>query len=261
MRPGATLHARPPAGAFVYPADDDRPLVLIAGGVGITPLISMARHAVAVDPGRPVALVQSARAVEGLAFASELRVLHRRHPRLQWVPAVTSGSVNGQYYAGRIDGTLLRMAAPDIAGAIVCLCGPNAMIHDLRGQLLGMGLASSQVRFERFEAAVAAIGAQRAEALSAPAAAVDDSSTASITFARSQVTHAAEAGDTVLDAAEACGVEIPTLCRAGVCGTCRTRLLEGDVECGSTALDPEDRDAGFVLACVAQARTDCVVEA
>lgn len=61
MRPGATLQVMGPLGAFVYPADDDWPLVLIAGGVGITPVASMIRHALATEPTRPVTLVYSAR--------------------------------------------------------------------------------------------------------------------------------------------------------------------------------------------------------
>jgi ferredoxin len=68
------------------------------------------------------------------------------------------------------------------------------------------------------------------------------------------------AGQSLLDAAEAGGVAIDSLCRAGVCGTCRTRVMEGDVHCESTALDDNDREQGYVLACVARAESDCVVE-
>jgi 2Fe-2S type ferredoxin len=66
---------------------------------------------------------------------------------------------------------------------------------------------------------------------------------------------------TLLDAAEAAGVDIPTLCRAGVCGTCRTRVASGDVQCTSDSLDDRDREAGFVLPCVTWAQSDCALEA
>jgi ferredoxin len=56
-------------------------------------------------------------------------------------------------------------------------------------------------------------------------------------------------------------VPIDSMCRSGVCGTCRTKVLEGDVACDSSALDDRDRQDGFVLACVSHARGDCVVEA
>jgi ferredoxin len=66
---------------------------------------------------------------------------------------------------------------------------------------------------------------------------------------------------TLLDAAESAGADIPTLCRAGVCGTCRTRLVSGEARCTSDALDARDRDAGFVLPCVTWAHGDCALEA
>ena len=69
------------------------------------------------------------------------------------------------------------------------------------------------------------------------------------------------ASQTLLDAAETAGADIPTLCRAGVCGTCRTRLVSGDARCTSDALDERDREAGFVLPCVTWAQGDCALEA
>ena len=66
---------------------------------------------------------------------------------------------------------------------------------------------------------------------------------------------------TLLDAAEAAGVDIPFICRSGVCGTCKTRLVKGEVDCTSDALDPSERDAGFVLPCVTWARGDCSLDA
>ena len=72
LRPGSSLLVKPPAGRFTYPAGDDRPVALVAGGVGITPLISMLRHGVAADPGRPITLLYSARGRRELVFWDEL---------------------------------------------------------------------------------------------------------------------------------------------------------------------------------------------
>jgi ferredoxin-NADP reductase len=80
MRAGATLAINRPAGQFVYPGGDDRPIALVAGGIGITPLLSMLRHAVASDPTRPITLLYSARREHDIAFLNELRVLAARHP-------------------------------------------------------------------------------------------------------------------------------------------------------------------------------------
>lgn len=68
------------------------------------------------------------------------------------------------------------------------------------------------------------------------------------------------AGQTILDAAEAAEVQVLSLCRAGVCGTCRVRVTDGDVDCPSDALPAEDLEQGFVLACVSTPRSDCTVQ-
>ena len=80
-------------------------------------------------------------------------------------------------------------------------------------------------------------------------------------FDRSGVTAAIAPGQSLLEAGEACGAAIPSLCRAGVCGTCRTRVTEGDVRCASRILDERDRADGFVLPCVSHAHSDCRVDA
>lgn len=282
-RPGAAVFVRRPAGTFVYPADDDRPLVLLAGGVGVTPLVSMVRHAVAADPQRPVTLFQSARRLAGLAFADELRVLARRHPRFRWVPAV-SGEAAGlpDVYPGRIDRALLSTAAPDLPHSLVYLCGPEAMIATLRDVLASLRVPADQVRFERFEAAVAAMGAAEHErrrgtavaadeaaagpagtiggaAMLAPGAGGANAAEAEVHFARSRVRQRVRPGTSLLDAAESCGVDIPSLCRAGVCGTCRTRV-SGQVE-PDVPLPAGEAAEGYVLACATRIRGLCTVEA
>lgn len=255
-QPGGALSARPPAGRFVYPADDDRPVVLLGAGVGITPLMSMVRHGVLTDPHRPITLIQSARHPNGLAFADELRVLERRYPRFRWVPAVSSGEGGPESYPGRIDETLLRTAAPALAHSVVGICGPESMIAAMRDTLDVLGVPRDQVRYELFEAVTAATGAGQADV-----AAPGGGEGTVVTFLHSDVLQPARQGQTLLQAAEAGGVNIPTICRSGVCGTCRTRVVRGDVHCPSDALDADDTAAGFVLACVSAIRTDCSVEA
>jgi ferredoxin len=113
---------------------------------------------------------------------------------------------------------------------------------------------AGQVRFERFEAAVAAVGAAAAEARDAAA---PSGTPAPVHFTRSGVTHDAPVGASLLEAAEACGVAIPSLCRAGICGTCRTRA-DGAIECDAASPDLSD---GYVLACVSRITGACTAEA
>jgi ferredoxin-NADP reductase len=257
LRPGATIHARHPAGAFVYPAGDDRPLVLLAAGVGITPLASMARHALHAEPQRPVILVHSATRPEGLAYADEFRVLQRRHDVFRWMPAVSGVEAAPEFYPGRIDRGLLGVAVPGLADSVVCLCGPAQMIAATRDLLESLGVPKPQVRFELFEAAIAAAGADAAPPEPPP----HDDAAPIVTFSRSGASTPAPAGQTLLDVAERSGVDIPSLCRAGVCGTCRTRVTAGDVHCQSTALGEDESADGYVLACVSHARSDCAIDA
>jgi ferredoxin-NADP reductase len=255
-RPGSLLSVRAPAGHFTYPSGDDRPLVLLAGGIGITPLMSMLRHALLVEPTRPVTLLYSARDVAEFAFRDELLTLGRRHDQLQVCFAVTRGEAPPDVYRGRIDQRLIASAAPDVRHAVSMICGPQAMIDGLTATLHAMGVPADQVRSERFEAAVAASAGQ-----SRPApAATPGRETFQIRERRSAKSAPATAGQTLLDAADAHGLPIPSLCRAGVCGTCRTRVVEGLVDCDGGVLDAEDRAAGYVLACVASPRSDCVIE-
>jgi ferredoxin-NADP reductase len=256
-RPGAPLSVRPPAGSFTYPAGDDRPIVLLAGGVGITPLISMVRHAVDNEPNRPLTLVYSAHSPADFAFRADLALLARRHPQLRVFLAASSGSTHPSVYPGRIDESLLRTAVPDVVGSIVMLCGPVAMIDALKEVLARLGVPQAQVRCERFVASLAAaagLGEERSAA-AAPARAAGYR----MTCTRSGKDLQVRPGQTILEAAESGGVSVDSLCRAGVCGTCRVHVSAGEVDCQSTTLDADERSRGFVLACVTTAASDCAV--
>jgi ferredoxin-NADP reductase len=254
VRPATLVSIKAPAGAFTYPSDDVRPLLLIAGGIGITPLLSMLRHATETDPARSVTLLYSVRTETQLAFRDEICALERRHPQVRVVFAASGGPTSPDVYPGRIDESLVLTTVPDVRNAIALICGPQPMIDGMRALLARLGVPDPQIRFERFEAAVAAAGAKHIET---PLVA----SAHRMRCTRSGSEVPVVTGQSVLEAAEAGGVAIDSLCRAGVCGTCRTRVVEGAVECDSTALDAADREQGYVLACVSRVLGDCSVEA
>lgn len=272
MRAGATLAINRPAGQFVYPAADDRPIALIAGGIGITPLLSMLRHAIASDPTRPVTLLYSARNEQEIAFLDELRVIAARHPQVKAAITLTqpTGSRRDSdevgWRTGRVDAALVRQYVPAPSHTVFCMCGPGPMMADMSVLLTQLGAPASQIRFEHFETAVAASlinpAAEPERGGRAPAAAPQSSGDGYlVTFADSSRSAVASPAMTLLDAAEAAGVTIPTSCRSGVCQACRTRLKTGAADCRSDVLDPEDREGGFVLPCVTWATGDCVLEA
>jgi len=257
LRPGTLLSAKAPAGSFVYPAGDDRPLILVAGGIGITPVLSMLRHAVAAEPTRRATLLYSAKTETDFAFREELAVIAARHSHVRVVLAASRGAASSDVYPGRIDEALLRATVADLPHAVALMCGPQQMIDGIRGTLITLGMPADQVRSELFEAVVAATGG--ADGVKAETR--TDSVTHEVRWTRSNAVLQAPAGQSLLEAAESGGVALDSICRAGVCGTCRTRVIEGDVHCDSTLIDDSDRQEGFVLACVSQIRSDCVIEA
>jgi len=130
----------------------------------------------------------------------------------------------------------------------------------MTGMLLGLGVPRPQIHYEIFEAAKAAAGSQPEAAEAAPASS-RRGATHEARFTQSGTSERVSETQTLLEAAESCGAAIPSLCRAGVCGTCRTRVTEGDIDCASQMLDEQDRREGFVLPCVSRLKSDCVVEA
>ncbi|MGE0449368.1 MAG: 2Fe-2S iron-sulfur cluster-binding protein [Vicinamibacterales bacterium] len=261
IRPGSLLTIRQPAGSFCYPTDDDRPLVLVAGGVGITPLMSMLRHGVETEPTRPITLLYSVRRVEDVAFRDELDLIAKRNDHVRVAIAITHGPAGPSYFPGRICESLIGAVVPDVGHSVCLLCGPQPMIDAMTSMLDRVGVPRSQIRSEVFQAAIAA-SSRTAE----PPPPVGDGHVSpeaghDVTFERSGQTTTVESTQTLLEAAERCGADIPSLCRQGVCGTCRTKIISGETTCPSTILDDEDRAAGYVLACVTQVVSDCTVDA
>jgi len=266
LRTGASVTVGRPAGAFVYPAGDDRPIALVAGGIGLTPLLSMLRHAVASEPSRPITLLYSARSEEDLAFVSELRLIGERHPQVRIGITLTRPASAPRWRIGRIDAAMVRQYITHPEHSIFCLCGPAQMIADTTALLQALGVPSRQIRSEHFELAVAATALHAESADDAIVGRSVDKhpvgrQTHSVTFARSGRTSTAASSLTLLEIAESEGIEIASSCRSGVCQACRTRVCEGTVDCRSDVLDPDDRAAGYVLPCVSWAVSDCVMEA
>ncbi len=267
MRAGGSLAIKGPTGVFTYPAGDDRPLVLLAGGIGITPLMSMLRHAVTTAPTRPVTLLYSARTEDDFAFLDELRMLARRHPQMS-VRLATHNSTAPEHHPGHIDEMLVRTAVPHVVDSICLICGPTPMIESMRHLLAVLHVPEAQVRHEVFNAAIAASSTREPEsaALAAPTRphVVEHSESESRAFSmacgKSGRSVRIQEGQTLLDAAEASDVPLLSLCRAGVCGTCRVQVTDGAVHCESDTLDKEDRERGFVLACVSTVDSDCTVQ-
>lgn len=248
LKPGMTVEVNGPGGAFVYPSGK-RPMVLLAGGIGITPLLAMLRHALECEPSRSVTLLLSAKTAAHVPFANELSLFAKRHPQFRLAVTLSAGPRDPRFASGRIDRQLIERVVPHATDAVYMICGPLAMIDEMRRILDALGVPPAQVHFEKFEAAVS------------HAAASATGAHATVTMQPGGRTLRVAEGQTVLEAADAASVSLPSMCRVGVCGTCRVRLLSGDVEGDFDAIDASEQAEGFVLACVARPVTDCVIEA
>ncbi|ODV11744.1 MAG: phenylacetic acid degradation protein [Rubrivivax sp. SCN 70-15] len=260
LEAGATLDVMEPQGRFgAALARRPRHLLAIAGGSGITPVLSLLKSALARDPSCRCTLLYGNRSVASTMFKEELEDLKNRHlARLAVHPVFSREAADVPLHAGRIDAdkiaTVLRLAgAPDE----VFVCGPHAMNDEVEAALRAAGVAADRIHVERFGAPPAAGDAMRhpaeaGDARSARVVVVRDGVTREVAFAP---------GDgTLLQAAARAGLDLPYSCRSGVCATCRARLLEGRVRMDRNfALEPADLAAGFVLTCQAHPLTERVV--
>ena len=272
LREGDVLPITAPAGKFFFTGVEAPSVVLIGGGVGITPLMSIARALTDRGWTGDIDLFYSVRAEGELIFAAEIERLRQRFPNFKPHLSITGSAVQpSSTWTGlraRIDQAMLLRFVPDLAQRIAYVCGPTPMLEPMRAILRAVGMPEDRIRFEEFTSPsrVAATDdtASDASPIDAGTANSGDAPAgeAAITFARSGVT-AQQSGDkTVLETAEDAGVEIPFDCRAGTCGTCKTRLTSGHVTMESQdALTKTDKKLGLILACQAHAAGDISVDA
>ena len=240
LAPGDALRVLGPFGSFVSLLEDhDRPLVLIAGGAGVTPLMAMLR----ARPTREITLLYANRSAEDIIFHAELAALAERHPDLTVV-----------HHEGDLD----RASAAAILARIgkdreprFFICGPDGMRDEVLAALGDIGIQDSSIAVERFS-----IG-PRAQAASSGGGARP----IAIHIGKRVHRTTALPGATLLEAGLAAGADMPFSCAVGGCGACRVKLTSGDVDLQTpNCLTPRERDAGYVLACVGRPLGPCTIE-
>lgn len=280
IRAGSTLSVSAPAGRFVFTGAEADRVILIAGGVGITPLMAIIRYLTdRCWPGQ-IYLLFAARTESDLIFAEELSYLERRFSNLHVCrtlsrPAASPGAET-EGRRGAITRAVLERFVPDIAKGPVYLCGPDGMMTATRALLLELGLAEAQLKTEAFvsppgtgrepeasaSSRVSAVLEASADAdLNGPPRAMG-SEGARVRFDRSGLEVELSAGKTILETAEDAGLSIPFECRSGICGQCKTRLVSGRVTMDSEdALSATEKARGLILACQAHPSGDVSVDA
>ena len=209
---GDVIEIGPAAGEFVLPADASTPLLLIAGGSGITAVRSLVRAALRRRDDADVVLLYYARRLVDFAFANELADLAARHAGFR-VAFLAQTPIDGGTPAGRFSAAHLATWAPDHAERDTFLCGPEGLTRAVTGHWTEAGL-SHRLRREAF--------------VLAPDDDQRERVTASISFRRSART-VESAAPTLLAIAEGAGIRPPTGCRMGICRTCTCTKVSGTV--------------------------------
>ncbi|MHA3979076.1 2Fe-2S iron-sulfur cluster-binding protein [Halovulum sp. GXIMD14794] len=244
IRPGDTLPAQAPRGGFHLDTTSHRPALLIGGGVGITPMIAMARHAaregLRTRHLRPLTVLHAARTAADLAFTQEFRDLEAAtEGGIRYLSAL-SGAGERSDFPGRIGADTLRALQPDPGGEVY-LCGPGGFMQAVYDTLLELGIPDDRIHAEAFGPSALT----RRGPASAP-----EAESATVHFARSSFAQGWTPEDgPLLDFAEAHGLSPNFSCRSGSCGSCATRITSGSVAYRSapSAAPPE----GTALICCA----------
>jgi ferredoxin-NADP reductase len=149
---GAALAIEGPFGSFALHNDVKRPAVLIAGGIGITPFLSMLRHQAQSRPERTLTLLYSNRLPEDAAFLAELQSFEKALPAFRLIATMTKADATSSWTGpkGHIDAARLRAVASKSASAIYYVAGPPAMVAALRTLLGEVGVDDDDVRSEDF---------------------------------------------------------------------------------------------------------------
>jgi ferredoxin-NADP reductase len=256
---GDTLHLHAPAGHFYLDAQAHAPVVLIAGGIGITPLMSMLRWCAEHQPQRPIKLYYGVRNSAEHAYKAALEDMARQQPQFQLQvvysrPLPEDRAALDYQHRGHVDLALLKKTLPHGAHQFY-LCGPAAMLESLVPALVQWGVAPTDVHFEAFGPSNVRLPGAPADQVANPS-----SSTLDVHFMRSGRTlqwtgqHA-----NLMDFAEAHGIAVESGCRSGSCGSCLTRLTSGTV--AYDHVPDFDLSPGQCLLCVGKPRSPLVIEA
>jgi ferredoxin-NADP reductase len=254
---GDVLEFTGPSGRFTFTGQEADSIVLIAGGVGVTPLMSITRFLLDRSWKGDIFFLFACKSKDNVIYREELEYLARRHPNLHiaFVLDELSGALDDIYVSGRITADLLRDRVPNIASRRVHICGPPGMIAAVRNVLADLGVGEQNIYTELFGGKVSTT----APPLIGSGNGV---STAVVNFARSRKTAILTPDKSILEASEDVGVNIDYSCRVGTCGICKTKLLSGKVSMAvEDALTDEDRNQNIILACQAKSTEDVAVDA
>lgn len=266
MKPDSQLRAYGPSGSFTPTAAPGATKSLyLSAGSGVTPLMSMTRASIDLGLDRDIVFVHSARTPADIIFRKELERLVALSSRLRTF-FLCEGTGDEADWTGptcRLSLQLLSEWVPDYAEREVFTCGPAGYMTAVSALLREGGHDPARYHQESFDINAGAATAATAAAAAEPVARNGDASqeTFTVKLSRSSRTFTMSASETVLAAAKKAGVAVPSSCSQGICGTCKTKVLDGEVEMKHQGgIREREIQKGFRLLCCSRPTSDLVLE-
>ena len=264
LRAGDSLEVLPPNGSFTPrdPALHAGTYVAFAAGCGITPVLSVMRSLLARGAARVIIFYGNSATTRTMCLEELLSLKDRYLERLSLHFVMSREPQEVELYNGRIDAARVRQFAAALFQprevSEYFVCGPGDMIEQVAATLAELGVDAARVHAEHFTIATTA-EAPVAQASRAPVAAPTVAGVAEVSIlmdGRRRSFTMKMQDETVLDAAARAGVELPFSCRAGVCSTCRTKVIKGEVAMDQNyALEDWELEQGYVLACQSRVKS------
>ena len=267
LKVGDTIEAGGPVGKFTFVGTEADSIVLISGGVGITPMVSITRHLTERSWPGDIFFVYTCRTPADFIFADEVAALQRRNPKLRVAVTITKAEgTDWKGPRGRITKEWLTQTVPDLASRRIHVCGPPAMMDSTKAILTELGVPPDQLKTEAFgtpKPSPAAAGTTAKPTAPATGPLVTFS-----TSNKSAKIHVdLQSGDSppkqsILELSEELGIGIEFSCRVGTCGVCKVKMTSGEVDQPvQDALDDDDKANNIILACQAKPKGEVTVEA
>lgn len=256
---GDKIKAYGPAGIFSLHNHLADKYLFLSGGVGITPLLSMARWLFDFGQHTDVAFIHCAQTPADIIARAELEAISARLPEFKVSLICERPNPYGSWtgYTGRISHPMLELIAPDYFEREVFCCGPEPFMQAVRDMLNAAGFDMNRYHEESFTTPVHNIS----EAIEHDDVIIDDTQAALVRFASSELSQRCRQSDTILSAASEAGLHIPSACLFGVCGTCKVKKLSGEVHMvHSGGITDDEIEEGYVLACCSNPLGEVVVE-
>jgi ferredoxin-NADP reductase len=267
LKAGDELVVHGPVGNFNimdYPAEK---VLLLSGGVGITPLMSMVRWLFDTNSNVDLEFVHSARAPRDIIYHRELEHIFSRIPEFRLhIVCERSGELNESWagYRGYLAQAMLELMVPDFMNREIFCCGPTPYMSAVKRLLRDNDFDMSHYHEESFAATPIEVQEEvleHVEQAEAEAEEFDVADMLSVEFSSSGKSVRIQPGETVHSAAAKLGLHIPKACGMGICGTCRVPLTSGQVEMDHNGgITDEDLADGFILSCCSKPLGDVVVD-